>query len=123
MSLGLGATSLVDEYADWHDHPATARGFSLIEWARAGLVGEDYTDLWVSPRDGSEPKRCPWLRKLARSDLYKCRIHEVRPPVCRNFPVDAEQAIRFGCPMIEEADIGRPMEALDRELDSILGRG
>ena len=106
----------------WAHFPAKAHGFTLLYWAEAGLLWDSF-DLWVSPRTGDEVQgRCPWLRKLPSSERYKCRIHEVRPPVCQSFPVNAEQAIRFGCPMIELTDIDRPLVDLDRELDAVLGR-
>jgi Fe-S-cluster containining protein len=73
-------------------------------------------DLWISPVTGEETRRCPWLRKLPNQDKFKCRIHDVRPDVCRNYPVDVEQMIRDGCEMLEEADLTKPRAQLQREL-------
>lgn len=121
-SLRLGAVRLAEiDMEKWENHSATARGFTLLEWAEAGLIA-DNIDLWVSPSDGDEPERCPWLSKGRNTDICSCKIHDARPPVCRNFPLHAEQAIQFGCPMIEENDRNRPLAELDWELDAILGR-
>lgn len=111
----------ISETEDWVGHPVR----SLADWAQAGLAGVDssYVDLWINPRTGEEPERCPWLKKSPdKPGCYNCRIHDVRPSVCRDYPVDAEQAINHRCEMIEAADIGRPLAELNQELDLILGR-
>lgn len=53
-------------------------------------------DIWVHP-DDIPLKRCPFLRKKNNSDKYYCRIYDIRPDVCRNYPVDYDQQLRDKC--------------------------
>ena len=59
-------------------------------------------DYWISPITGNEADRCPWLRKMPNQQKYKCLIYDVRPDVCRIYPVDIEQMLKDKCEMLEE---------------------
>ncbi len=48
------------------------------------MIGE--TDLWISPETGEELSRCPFLRKVRNQPVYRCKIYDTRPVVCRRFP-------------------------------------
>lgn len=54
-------------------------------------------DIWVSPRTGDDVSRCPWLRKLPRQEKYICRIQNMKPEVCRNYPLSKNHAEKTGC--------------------------
>ena len=54
-------------------------------------------DLWINPKTGGDVARCPWLRKLPGKDKYICKIHEVKPRVCREYPKSKGHAERTGC--------------------------
>ena len=56
-------------------------------------------DIWVHPEE-KVFKRCPFLRKRAKQDRYTCTIHRERPNVCRDYPVDLDQAIGDGCEIV-----------------------
>ena len=73
-------------------------------------------DFWISPITHDDMHRCPWLRKLPNQATFKCRIHDVRPDICRNYPVSIDQMIKDGCEMLEEADLEKPRDQLEREL-------
>jgi Fe-S-cluster containining protein len=60
--------------------------------------------------------RCPWLRKLPKKERYKCRIHDVRPEICRGYPVDIDQMISDGCEMLEASDLDKSRNQLLAEL-------
>jgi len=77
---------------------------------------EGFGDLWISPNTGEEVNRCPWLRKLPLKDTYKCRIHEIKPSHCRNYPKSKKHALTTGC-----KDFGndRTFEKVKAELTSI----
>jgi len=81
----------------------------------SGILG----DLWISPVTGKELKRCPWLRKLPRQEKYRCRIHAVRPEVCRDYPVDIDQMIYLDCEMLEAGDLDKPHTQLLIELNKL----
>lgn len=105
---GLRSASLED-VSTWMKYAP-----EVLEYAPAPLF-----DLWISPVTGEEMLRCPWLRKLPRKNKYKCRIHEVKPDVCFNYPVDIEQMIGDGCEMLEPGDLDKPESELLKELKRI----
>jgi Fe-S-cluster containining protein len=43
-------------------------------------------DLWIDPETGEGLSRCPFLRKMKDKQMYKCRIYDARPGMCRWFP-------------------------------------
>jgi Fe-S-cluster containining protein len=76
----------------------------ILEWVSFIPIGKDESgtmhyayDIWINPRTGEDVDRCPWLRKLPKKDKYICRIQEVKPSVCRNFPESKEHAEKNGC--------------------------
>lgn len=84
----------------------------------------DYVDhkryeLWVSPFTGEKLQRCPWLRKLPGQEKYNCRIHDVRPEVCRDYPIDIDQMIDLDCEMLEAGDLDKPHTQLLIELNDL----
>ena len=54
-------------------------------------------DIWISPKTGDDVARCPWLRKLPGKEKYACRIHDVKPVHCREYPRSREHAAETGC--------------------------
>ena len=41
---------------------------------------------------------CPWLHKIPTQNRWECRIHEVRPSICRQYPGSRKHAEMTGCP-------------------------
>jgi len=62
-------------------------------------LGEEHYihDIWVNPKTGDDAWRCPWLRKLPKQDKYICRIQDVKPEHCKNYPKSWEHAEETGC--------------------------
>lgn len=52
---------------------------------------------WVSPITGEHVERCPWLRKLPNKNEYICRIQDVKPKHCREYPTSRKHAEDTGC--------------------------
>lgn len=96
-SLYMGTLSAVEEdLARWED----AERYDILDTAYIFYWGDHRTaDLWMDPKTGDEniSDTCPWVKKIGE-DLWHCSIHELRPNVCRDYPVDEEQAEGFGCP-------------------------
>ena len=71
----------------------------ILEWVDPIDCGNGHYvyDIWISPRTGDYVDRCPWLRKLPNKNKYICRIHDVKPEHCRDFPKSKEQANKVGC--------------------------
>ena len=82
-------------------------------------VGGNRRDLWVNPGTGKELQRCPWLDKLPGEEKYRCQIHEFRPEVCRDYPIDINQMIDLDCEMLEEGDLDKPDTQLLIELNKL----
>ena len=52
---------------------------------------------WISPITGEHVERCPWLRKLPDQNKYICRIQDVKPKHCREYPTSRKHAEDTGC--------------------------
>ncbi|MGB9439903.1 MAG: YkgJ family cysteine cluster protein [Desulfobacterales bacterium] len=76
----------------------------ILEWVDPINVGGDHYvfDIWISPKTGEDVTRCPWLRKLPKQDKYICRIHDVKPEHCRNYPKSRQHAMKTGCKGLED---------------------
>jgi Fe-S-cluster containining protein len=92
-----------------HELPATKKDLRLwreknrqdiIARAKIVTVGDNKIvaiDLWFSPKTGNQVWRCPWLQINRRQKKYICRIYDVRPEVCREYPVSKNKALKDGC--------------------------
>ena len=71
----------------------------ILEWVAEIPVGEGHSvyDIWISPKTGDDTTRCPWLRKLPNQDKYICRIHDVKPRMCQEYPKSINHAQETGC--------------------------
>ena len=76
----------------------------ILAWVDPIPIGDQYVyDIWVSPKTGEDVDRCPWLRKVRGADRYMCRIHDLKPEHCRQYPKSKEHAAETGCPGYEDA--------------------
>ena len=71
----------------------------ILDWVDPIQIGggQYVYDIWISPTTGEDVQRCPWLRKLPNRDKYICRIHEVKPQHCREYPRSRKHADETGC--------------------------
>jgi len=98
---------------------ATDEDLAMWEETRPDImqyIDEVCPDLWVSPVTGEEMFRCPFLRKRPKQDKYNCRIHDVRPWVCRDYPVSIQQMLDDECEMLEKTDRWKSHRELMKEL-------
>lgn len=58
--------------------------------------------IWVIPGTRSYAAVCPWLEKSRESGKWQCRIHSVKPEVCRQYPVSRKHARMTGCPAFND---------------------
>lgn len=54
--------------------------------------------IWVSPKTGQAAEICPFLEKDPTSNRWQCRIHDVKPAICRQYPITRKHALMTGCP-------------------------
>ena len=52
---------------------------------------------WVNPLTGEQIQVCPFLREESPNGLWICRIHDVKPAICREFPLSRKHAVMSGC--------------------------
>jgi Fe-S-cluster containining protein len=73
--------------------------YDILEWVDPIHFGDDECiyDIWISPITHDDVKRCPWLRKLPNQNKYICRIQDVKPEHCRDYPRSRKHAMKTGC--------------------------
>ena len=82
--IDMWKENLRDDILEWVD-PIDCGGGAVVY------------DIWINPRTGEDVIRCPWLRKVPKKNQYICRIHEVKPKVCREYPKTEKHAKETGC--------------------------
>jgi Fe-S-cluster containining protein len=83
--------------ADWEGFAALGRR-DILAWIdpirRDGRVVA--CRLWIDPATGRPAAVCPWLVEEARGH-FACRIHPIRPEICRQYPATRKHAEMTGC--------------------------
>lgn len=71
----------------------------ILSWVDPIAAGDGCVyDIWVNPKTGEDVRRCPWLRKVRAEDRYVCRIHDLKPEHCRQYPKSQRHAAETTCP-------------------------
>ncbi len=52
---------------------------------------------WVVPSTQKQAEACPFLEKAKGLQLWRCRIHDVKPAICRQYPLSRKHAVMSGC--------------------------
>lgn len=52
---------------------------------------------WVVPGTRDQAEACPFLEKEPESRRWRCRIHDVKPAICRQYPLNRKHAVMSGC--------------------------
>ncbi len=53
--------------------------------------------IWVSPETRRLAEICPFLSKDPSSARWECKIHDVKPAICRQYPLSRKHAMATGC--------------------------
>jgi Fe-S-cluster containining protein len=53
--------------------------------------------IWREPGTSRFYPKCPWLQPSGFNDRYECRIHDVKPEYCRQYPLTRKHAMMTGC--------------------------
>ena len=70
----------------------------ILAWVDTIHLGDHCVhNIWLSPVTRDDVKRCPWLRNLPNQGKYICRIHDVKPEHCRNYPLSWKHANETDC--------------------------
>jgi len=76
-----------------------AKREDILKWVSAIEIGDNeyIFDIWIDPKNGGDVDVCPWLRQDPKTKRYFCKIHDVKPKICRDYPFDMEHAKETGC--------------------------
>ena len=58
--------------------------------------------IWLTPGTRQLADRCPFLKKVPEKNRWTCRIHDVKPGICRQYPVSRKHARMTGCPGFDD---------------------
>ncbi len=53
--------------------------------------------IWVSPKTRKIAEPCPFLEKIPTNNRWQCRIHDVKPGICRQYTISRKHAVMTGC--------------------------
>lgn len=89
------------DVARWRD----AGREDILRWVglkRPQENGDAYR-IWITPGTNQPATVCPWLEKEPGTHRYRCRIHEFKPEICRQYPGSLKHALMTGCPGFERS--------------------
>jgi len=52
---------------------------------------------WVIPGTRKEADTCPFLEMASSTGRWECRIHDAKPAICRQYPLNRKHAVMSGC--------------------------
>jgi Fe-S-cluster containining protein len=59
--------------------------------------GRETYRIWVIPGTNRFAEPCPFLKKIPTRHAWICRIHEIKPLICRAYPVSKKHALMTDC--------------------------
>jgi Fe-S-cluster containining protein len=85
----------------------------ILKWVRESKTSDGRTvyRIWVTPETNQYERPCPFLKHGPSPDRWICRIHEVKPQICRNYPVSRKHAVMTGCPGFDRDVKGNELES------------
>ena len=96
------------KFLDYHDALTAA---DVKQWQRMGrqdilervgisrrVDGAPIYRIWVEPGSNQFSETCPFLKHLPSENRWICGIHDVKPRICREYPVSRKHGIMTGCP-------------------------
>jgi Fe-S-cluster containining protein len=96
LSLDYHSAVTVADVEKWRQ----AGRQDILDWV--GCFKTDASDsvyrIWVTPGTRRFASRCPFLYKEPSGNRCTCRIHDVKPDICRQYPVSRKHALMTGCP-------------------------
>jgi Fe-S-cluster containining protein len=89
-----------EDIARWRE----MRRSDILEWVGVftGVDGHPAYRLWTIPGTARPAAQCPFLHKAPSRSRWACRIHDLKPAVCRQYPFSRKHATMTGCPAFEE---------------------
>lgn len=54
--------------------------------------------IWTIPGTTRLADSCPFLKKISSENRWDCLIHDVKPAICRQYPLSRKHGLMTGCP-------------------------
>jgi Fe-S-cluster containining protein len=72
----------------------------ILKWVRRleGRGGRPAYRIWTVPGTTRLAEVCPFLKKIPSENRCECLIHDVKPAICRQYPLSKKHGIMTGCP-------------------------
>jgi len=71
----------------------------ILKWVR-GIEQkgrESGYRIWTVPGTTGLADRCPFLKKIPSENRWECLIHDVKPAICRQYPLTRKHGLMTGC--------------------------
>jgi Fe-S-cluster containining protein len=84
-----------EDVASWQESGRA----DILEWVgvtRSNCLVPVYR-IWVTPGTNQLAEVCPFLKRQSSENRWLCRIHDVKPKICREYPVSRKHALKTGC--------------------------
>lgn len=95
-------------FLDYHDAltPADVKQWErigrqdILDWVGVSRTpnGKPVYRIWVEAATGKRVRQCPFLEHFPAENRWICRIHDVKPRICREYPVSRKHGLMTGCP-------------------------
>jgi Fe-S-cluster containining protein len=72
--------------------------------------------IWIDPVTHQISDGCPWLKKDSEHNRFFCRIHDVRPGICRQYPGSRKHARMTSCNAFNLSARKTHKKTLDKDL-------
>ena len=71
----------------------------ILKWVHEINLGGETPDYraWVVPGTQKQAETCPFLEKEKESRQWRCQIQDVKPAICRQYPLNRKHAVMSGC--------------------------
>jgi Fe-S-cluster containining protein len=82
------------------DHLKQLGRTDILDWVGVFKRGRPDTvyRIWMKPGTREFADICPFLQKHPTENRWICCIHDVKPRICRQYPVSRKHALMTGCP-------------------------
>lgn len=71
----------------------------ILKWVRVveGEGGTTEYRIWTIPGTTRLAEVCPFLKEIPSQNRWGCLIHDVKPDICREYPLSRKHAMMTGC--------------------------
>ena len=76
-----------------------AQRYDILAWVGVAQKkgGASSYRIWKDPKTGELADQCPFLTKVPDKNRWICRIHDIKPRICRDYPVSRKHGVMTGC--------------------------